>query len=146
MIFKLRRIAAMLIDMVLAILLGLLFFGVIILLLAVAKFGGNINLTLYGAYIGAAFFVVGYVVANYRSLKVHQASLGKRWLGLKVIGTSSVNILLLRTLIPTVALYLNTWLALLSVVNYVFGLGLRNQCGHDYLFKTEVVNANPQGD
>ncbi|WP_293265715.1 RDD family protein [Neptunomonas sp.] len=141
MLFRFKRLVALLIDIVIALVVGGLLLGVVVLVLVVVDAGININLTKYASLIGAVAFLFGYILVNYHFLRNYQASVGKKLLGLKISGATAVPVLMLRTLIPVLISYVAIWLTVVSFVNYVIGFGPAKKCGHDYLFKTEVVNA-----
>ena len=139
--FKFKRAIALIIDIFLSLTIGLVFLGLLALLVALLGSGLNINLAKYSSLIGALAFFIGYVLLNTYFLGKYQASFGKKLMGLKVVGTSSVMVLLFRTLVPVIASYITIWLVVCTCINYLVGFSPRNKCGHDYLLKTEVVNA-----
>ena len=139
--FKFKRAIALVIDIFLSLITGLVFLGLLVFMISLLDGGLNINLTKYSSLIGALVFFVGYVLINIYFLGKYQASYGKKLMGLKVVGTSSVIVLLFRTLVPVIASYITIWLAICTCINYLVGFSPRNKCGHDYLLKTEVVNA-----
>ncbi|MGH1461111.1 MAG: RDD family protein [Neptuniibacter sp.] len=139
--FKFKRALALIIDIFLSLIAGLIFLGLLIFLASLLGGGLNINLTKHSSLIGALAFFIGYVSLNTYFLGKYQASCGKKLMGLKVVGTNNIIVLLLRTLVPVIASYITIWLAVFTCVNYLVGFGSCNKCGHDHLFKTEVVNA-----
>ena len=140
-LFKIKRAFAFGVDIALALLLGFIILASLFYCLGMLGISFNINLTKYSHLIGAMAYSIGYVLLNTRSLYKHDASLGKRIVGLKVLGASSLSAKLARTLIPILGLYLNMWLACIALISFLLGLGPKNLAGHDYLFRTQVVNA-----
>lgn len=139
--FNIRRVAAHAIDLFVSLLTGLSIFGAIAFIATQSGEGFDINLSLFGKLIVISAIILGYVVTNSYLLKVNQTTLGKMIFGLRINGTKRTSLLLLRGLLPIGMLNILMGLGILALLNYIVGLGPKRKCGHDYLFRTEVVNA-----